>query len=224
VPDHFSQLLEWRRNEAATRTLAKIPHDFFATTTAYLADVRRSYEIDLRENPSGRKGEISRQTYQRAGQAARDIVEGRTQKILTFAFQASIGGGRDLPNALPEERALYDQLVQRLLEFRRASAPYMETPPAPSGAAAPPVAVPAPLTPPTPPAPPAAVAPRPAARTANPVYVRVLQDGRPIEVGPDTIDLRREDVVSLPPDTAQLLVRAKVAEPIEPGTARSGIT
>jgi DNA replication initiation complex subunit (GINS family) len=223
VPDHFSLLLEWRRNEAATRNLAKIPHDFYSNTAAYLADVRRSYEADLRENPSGRKGEISRQTYQRAGQVARDIVEARTQKVLTFAFQTSIGGARELPNALPEERAVYDQVLHTLFEHRRTAAPYLETPNSPVGA--PPA--PAPTPPPAPVAAPAAgrsASPATPSRLAAPVYVRVVQDGRPIEVGADTIDLRKEDILSLPPETAQLLVQAKVAEPVEPGSEHGHVT
>jgi DNA replication initiation complex subunit (GINS family) len=223
MPDHFSLLLEWRRNEAATRNLAKIPHDFYSNTTAYLADVRRSYEVDLRENPSGRKGEISRQTYQRAGQIARDIVEARTQKVLTFAFQTSIGGARELPNALPEEREIYDRILATLFDHRRTAAPYLETPPAP----APPAALPAPTAPPaSAPTLPAGrtAGPTTPARSAAPVFVRVLQDGRPIEVGADTIDLRKEDILSLPAETAQLLIQAKVAEPIEPGSAHPNVT
>jgi len=226
MPDHFSLLLEWRRSEAATRNLAKIPHDFYTSTAAYLAEVRRSYETDLRENPSARKGEISRQTYQRAGQVARDIVEGRTQKILTFAFQTSIGGSRELPNALPEEREVYDRILVTLFEHRRTAAPYLETPTVAPGLS--PVVAPAALSAPTP------IAPAPASgranppptpgRTAAPVFVRVLQDGRPIEVGSETIDLRKEDVLSLPPETAQLLIQAKVAEPVEPGSAHPNVT
>jgi DNA replication initiation complex subunit (GINS family) len=221
MPDHFSLLLEWRRNEAATRNLAKIPADFYAVTTGYLADVRRSYEADLRENPSGRKGEISRQTYQRAGQVARDIVEARTQKVLTFAFQASIGGARELVNALPEERAVFDRIVGALLEHRHRVAPYLEAPD--SGPSTIPPVTGATTTEARPST--AAPAPPPATpRAAAPVYVRILQDGRPIEVGTETLDLRKEDVVSLPPETAQLLVRAKVAEPVATGPAHPPVT
>jgi DNA replication initiation complex subunit (GINS family) len=222
MPDHFSLLLEWRRNEAATRSLAKIPHDFYTSTSAYLAEVRRSYEADLRENPSGRKGEISRQTYQRAGQIARDIVEGRTQKILTFAFQTSIGGARELPNALPEEREVYERILAVLFEHRRTAAPYLETPEVGAATNLPPAAA----LPPVPPAPAprAATPPPPPAPTAASVFVRILQDGRPIEVGTETIDLRKEDVISLPAETAQLLVQAKVAQAIAPPTGRLNVT
>ncbi len=220
MPDHFTLLLEWRRNEAAVRGLAKLPHDFYPSTQSYLAELKRSYETDLRENPSGRKGEISRQTYQRASALARDIVEGRVQKVLTAAFQASIGGARDLPNSLPEERSIFDQLLGTLLEHRRSVASYLEPGHPPSAPVAGrvanvPVAAPAanPAKPPpeAPPIVPSARSPSPPAFT----YVRILKDQRPIEVGTETIDLRADDVVTLPPEQAKLLVEARIAEPIE---------
>jgi len=219
MPDHFTQLLEWRRNELAVRGLAKIPPEFYTLTTAYLADLKRSYETELRENPSGRKGDISRQTYQRAIQVARDVVEGRAQKVLNAAFQASIGGTRDLPNALPEERATFDQVLAVLVEHRRSAAAYIEPTPTsnlPTGA----------RPPETPPASPASSSVRASASTSSPrgrpplVYVRVIKDSRPIEVGSETIDLKADDVLSLPPETARLLVEAKVAEPLDSSATR----
>ncbi|MGB6501027.1 MAG: hypothetical protein WBG19_06485 [Thermoplasmata archaeon] len=211
MPDQFTLLLEWRRNEAAGRGLAKLPPDFYGATSTYLAELRRSYESDLRENPSSRKGEISRQTFQRAGQVARDILEGRIQKVLSLAFQASIGGARELPNALSEERRVFDDLLGTLLEFRGNSAPFLE-PMAPAVPSAPAASKPAPP-------PPAAAPPRPAppavgGPTTPLAYVRILSDGHTVEVGADTIDLRADDVVSLPPATAKLLIETKVAEPV----------
>jgi DNA replication initiation complex subunit (GINS family) len=226
MPDQFTLLLEWRRNEAAVRGLSKLPHDFYGTTQSYLADVRRSYEADLRENPSGRKGEISRQTYQRASQVARDIVEGRAQKLLTAAFQASIGGARDVPNALPEERSMFDQLLHILIEHRRTAAPYIE----PSSAAGPPgtpvhpASAARPAEPPTVPPTSAAAAGAPPGRPARSppalTYVRIVKDGRPIEVGSETIELRADDIVSVPPETAKLLIDAQIAEPVTPAVPR----
>ena len=219
MPDHFTQLLEWRRNELAVRGLAKLPLDFYTLTTSYLAELRRSYESELRENPSGRKGDISRQTYQRAIQVARDIVEGRVQKTLNAAFQSSIGGSRDLPNALPEERAMFDQVLTVLLDYRRSAAGYIEPTSGPAAApAARPAEVPpniAASLPPKAPVPAATARSRPAL-----VYVRVLKDSRPIEVGSETVDLKADDILSLPPETARLLVEAKVVEALESSPTR----
>jgi DNA replication initiation complex subunit (GINS family) len=222
MPDQYTLLLEYRRTEAAVRGLAKLPHDFYRTTAAYLADVRRSYEAELRENPSGRKGEISRQTYQRASQAARDVIEARAQKVLAAAFHASIGGTRELVNALGEERAMFDALTETLVEHRRSAAPYLDA--GNGGAAA--GSVPRPSPPvetgaPPPERPPASASATRAAKTAAPlVYVRIVKGGRPVEVGSETIDLRVDDVLSLPEDAAKLLIDAKVAEPVATGPDR----
>jgi DNA replication initiation complex subunit (GINS family) len=191
VPDQYTLLLELRRSEGAARGLAKLPHDFYRATTAYLAEVRRTFEGELRENPSGRKGELARQTYQRASQVARDLIEARMTKILSLAFQASIGGGKEVANALPEERTLFDALTDTLRDHRNAVAPYL----APEGWSASAV-----------PATPAAPAPSKAGATsATPepavpptTYVRILQDSRPLALAGETIELRREDLLSRP--------------------------
>jgi len=39
-------------------------------------------------------------------------------------------------------------------------------------------------------------------------------------VGSETIDLKADDVLSLPPETARLLVDAKVAEPLDTSATR----
>jgi DNA replication initiation complex subunit (GINS family) len=214
MPDHYTQLLEWRRTEAAVRGLAKLPHDFYRSTSAYLAEMHASYEAELRENPSSRKGEILRQTYQRATQVARDIVEARAQKVMSAAFQASIGGIRDLPNSLGEERAIFDAMLATLTEHRRASAPYLESafvPAAPPGARRPEpsAAPPAPSQP----------ASRPARGPGPLTWVRIVHGGRTIELGSETLALRTDDVLSLPAEQAKLLIDAKVAEAVASGPA-----
>jgi len=219
MPDQFTLLLEWRRNEAAGRGLSKLPPDYFGGTTAYLTELRRSYEADLRENPSSRKGEISRQTYQRASQVARDILEARVQKILSLAFQASIGGAHELPNSLPEERSMFDGLLGALADHRRKTAPYLEVvsaapapapvPPAPPRAAVAPAPTPA-----LPPRAPAERAGPSTAAVAGSAWVRILQDGHTVAAGADTLDLRADDLVSLPAPAAKVLVDTKVAEPV----------
>ena len=124
-------------------------------------------------------------------------------KILNLAFQASVGGARELTNSLAEERELYDRLVTTLRGHRAAVAPFLE-----------PMSTSAPLPP--------AEAPR-AVVTASPtpalgpgqVLVRILQDGRPIEVEGGTVELRKEDLLSLPAEVARLLVQAKVAARVD---------
>ena len=220
MDDPYARLLELRRNEAAVRGLAKLPRDFYPATAAYLEETRRAFESELRENPSSRRGEISRQTFQRASQAARDLIEARVSKVIGAAFQASVGGARDLPNALSEERELFERVVQSLIGFRRASAPFLE-PGGPSPASS---ATPRPETSgssrsPSASATPAELSPRgpPTSSSSRLAYVRVLQESRPIRVGNDTVDLRKEDILSVPVEVADLLVKGKLAETLRPG-------
>lgn len=209
MPDHYSLLLDWRRAETSARGLARLPHDFFEATQAYLADARRVYEFELRENPSGKKGEVARQTYQRASQIARDIVDARMSKVLSQAFQASIGGSHELPNALAEERTLFDALTETLRRHRATVAPYLE-PPTPAA----PAAAGTPRSPSVAKAEPSTPAPsRPPGVPA--VLVRILQDAPAVETGTETLHLRKEDVLSLPPEIAQILIDGKVAERVE---------
>jgi DNA replication initiation complex subunit (GINS family) len=208
MPDPYTQLLEWRRAEGAARGLAKLPLEFYESTRAYLSEVRRTFESELRENPGGKKGDLARQTHARASQVARDIVEARMSKILSVAFQGSIGGSRDVPNALPEERQLFDQLTRVLRGHRAAVAPFLE----PSGAT--PLSLPSPATQA---ASPALAAPEVGAGAAAPsaprlTYVRVLRDGPAVEIGKETIELRAEDVLALPEERARLLVQSGLAE------------
>ncbi|MGI0155306.1 MAG: hypothetical protein ACREDE_04135, partial [Thermoplasmata archaeon] len=52
-------------------------------------------------------------------------------------------------------------------------------------------------------------------------YVRIVKSGRPLEVGSETVELREDDILSLPAETARLLVEAKVAEAVAPVPNRS---
>lgn len=211
MPDYYTKLLELRRSEGSAHGLSKLPADFYGQTRAYLAELKSTFETELRENPSGRKGELARQTHQRAVQTARDIVEARMMKILTAALQASLGGSRELPNALPEERTLHDSLLGYLRQHRSEVAPYLETS-GPVASSPKRASSPAPRSPPAEPS-----TPRPAPAPAGPEVrvVRVLRDSPRVVLGPETIALRRDDVISLPADVARLLVDSRIVEPVD---------
>jgi DNA replication initiation complex subunit (GINS family) len=207
MPDLYGRLLDWRRGESASRGLAKLPSDFYAQSRSYIAEARRTFEAELRENPGGKKGELARQTHQRASQLARDIAESRMNKVLTSAFQAAVGGARELPNALAEERELFDRLLGSMREFRHGASPYLEGVPSPAGAPPAPAREPSPVATPG-----AATVPS----ELPPVsFVRVLKSSPPLEIGGESIELRAEDILSLPPEVARILVDGKVAERVQ---------
>jgi DNA replication initiation complex subunit (GINS family) len=213
MADYYTKLLELRRAEGSAHGLSKLPVDFYPQTRAYLAELKSTFETELRENPSGRKGELARQTHQRAVQTARDIVEARMMKILTAALQASLGGSRDLPNALPEERALHESLLGYLRQHRSEVAPYLEAtgpPPAPPKRSTSASARSAPVD----------TASSRAAAPSPPVggetqIVRVLKDGPKVALGSETLELRRDDLISLPADVARLLLDGHIVEPVQ---------
>jgi DNA replication initiation complex subunit (GINS family) len=213
MPDYYTKLLELRRAEGSAHGLSKLPVDFYPQTRTYLAELKSTFETELRENPSGRKGELARQTHQRAVQTARDIVEARMMKILTAALQASLGGSRDLPNALPEERSLHESILGYLRQHRSEVAPYLE----PTGPAPPSPKRGAPASTRSSPAEPTSA--RAAAATSvtgtETQIVRVLKDSPKVALGSETIELRRDDVVSLPADVARLLRDGHIVEPVE---------
>lgn len=221
MPEFYTRLLELRRAEVASRGLAKVPSELYAQAVSYLGEVRATYESELKENPSGRKGDLARQTHARALQVARDLIEARMSKVLTAAFQSSVGGSRDLVNGLPEERILFDRLVEGLRQFRSASAPYLEPglPTAPSigPAVPPPAAARAEGAVTHTPSVAGVLGPSPPVRArAGPdvVFVRILKGSPPLEVGGETLELRPEDLLTVAPEPARILVEAKVAERI----------
>jgi len=213
MADHYTRLLEWRREEAAARGLHKLPHDFYSATQAYLAETRATFESELRNNPASKKGDLARQTYQRAAQIARDIVEARMMKILTLAFQASVGTGREITNALGEERVLFDKLAANLRSHRQDVAPYLEmtAAAAPSGG---------PASPPSPSSVPPTPEPSVHGAGKPTILVRILRDAPSVELGSGTLELRKEDVLDLPAETAKILIQAQVAERITPAAPR----
>lgn len=218
MADYYTKLLELRRAEGSAHGLSKLPLDFYPQTRAYLAELKSTFETELRENPSGRKGELARQTHQRAVQTARDIVEARMMKILTAALQASLGGTRDLPNALPEERTLHESILGYLREHRAEVAPYLESGLAPPAAAKRTHGA----VPRNPPAEAESVRPTSAGAPGESQIVRVLRDSPSITLGSEAIELRRDDLLTLPPDVARLLVDSHVVEPVRGGDRLSG--
>ncbi|HTT26287.1 MAG TPA: hypothetical protein VMH90_04925 [Thermoplasmata archaeon] len=217
MPDPYSQLLEWRRAETSTRGLAKLPKEFYESNRRYLSETRATFEAELRENPSSRKGELARQTYARAHQLARDIIEARMRKLLDLAFQAAVGGSKDVPNALAEERALFDRMLETLRSHRKGVAPYLE----PLGPGTAPVAAESPVVAPRAPVPEPVEGPELPRPAGAAVFVRILQDGRPIALGRETLEIRKEDVLSVPEETAKILVGSGLAQRLRTGESRS---
>lgn len=236
APDYYNRLLEQRRAEYASKGLSKMPPDFLVATSNYLAGLRELLEKEVRENPTSRKVELTRVTYQRALASARDVLEARLTKIAQQSAQhVNLGG--EPANLLPEEKALYDAMTRELGSFRRNQAPFLEgsapmttSPSLPPSlaASAPPAPSPSTPHPPTPratsppttqAAPPVPAEPSPAPSTTTtppPVVVRILENMNRLALPKnETLELLKEDLVTLPPETSNLLVHSRKAERVD---------
>ncbi len=253
APDYYNRLLEQRRAEYAAKGLSKIPPDFLGATSRYLGSLRELLERETRENPTSKKVEMTRVTYQRALASARDVLEARLAKIAHLAAQhVNLGG--EASNLLSEERSLYDALTRDLAGFRRTSASFLDpsgaspsgpAPSAPSGgpsahAATAPTPTPTPSTRTNAPSSPASTASvagsvissplassglrastgasvPSAGSTAGPegTVLRILQDRPALALSGENLEIRKEDLLVLPADKANLLIQAQVAQKVD---------
>lgn len=146
---------------------------------------------EIREDPLSQKVDYTRNQYQRALMAAREVQGLRLSKIAHLAVQASAGGG-PAEDLLPEEKGLYEGLARELKGF---SHQYDFDNDAAKGSA------------PDTPAPSEAV---------QEVVVRIVADGPqlPIETYGDS-PLHKEDLVTLPEREARILIDSKRAVPVD---------
>lgn len=208
--DYYPKLLEQRRAEAGSKGIAPIPADFYTATQSFLGQLYEMLEAEMRANPTSKKVEYIRSQYQRARAHARDVMDWRMSKVATLAVQ-SVVVGTNPGDLLPEERALFDDLVRELSEFRKRMSPFLEAHHAPSpppgglsqGASSPSISEET----------------MPATRSlpsSTQIVVRVLTDGLPFVVGEgDAVELHKEDVILLPEGVARILSEARRVVPVE---------
>lgn len=158
APDYYNRLLEQRRAEYGSKGLSKMPPDFYVATNRYVAGLRDRLEQEVRADPTSKKVELTRNTYQRAVASARDVLESRLGKMVQMAVQ-QVNLGSEPANLLPEERSTYDALVRELSSFRRAQTPFLDVGQAVPSATASPAPAKAPVSSSASPAPPATAVP-----------------------------------------------------------------
>jgi DNA replication initiation complex subunit (GINS family) len=217
--DFFPRLSEQRRLEYQSKSeLSRLPSGFYSSVKRYLEGLRSEVEQALREAPTSRRTEMIQRTYQQSLKLARDLVETRMAKIAALAAQlAGPGAGGPLPPLGTEDQELLDSVRDRLREHRDKVAPYLRDPaPAPR-------AVPSPssdMSPAVPEASRRSSEEAIGAQATFPVLVRVLKDTPEIEVAPgDRLAMRKEDVATVPPAVARILVEGGLAEVITEGGA-----
>jgi len=207
-PLSYDEIHGIQKRERASRALAKVPHDFYERLASYVADAKAGLDEESGKGPSPRLVLLQGQ-FRNLEEMAREIMLLRLRKVTELAFSAVETGALNDKVLTPEELGFAKQ-IQGLVETTRHSLVH-------EGAAArAPAAPPAPRAEAPRPAPADKAAPKPvpqAPPAAPPVVVlRILDDIPPFEGENNHVyRLKREDVITLPRDIAQILVRRKKA-------------
>ncbi len=185
-----------RRIQQAEQTasgLTKIDTNFYRDVMAYVKNLEES--VASEKNPT--KLKLFSDEISNTKKIINSIYELREKKIVYNALSTVRSGTPDLKNLLEVEKRLFDSLVEQIRSSRQEIFEGKKESPQPE-------------TPQTKP-----VAPPPAREPNTNPIVRVVED-TPTFVGTDekTYSLRKEDVLSIPPDTAGPLIKKGVVKQV----------
>jgi len=202
--DQFSVVSEVYRSERRSKVLTKLPTNLFTDSEEYLAPQKKEYSqaILIPENP---KTMMLQDQVKKLEKRLKSIYEIRERKIALAALD-NMGGSKAPENMTRKDKELFEHLVKTLKSFRAGMEP-PEISSSKKPAAQLPVLEPEPTIKPDP----KKVADKPGEENKpEPMaevmaIVHVLED-IPSFVGPDhTYDLKKDDMVSLPSQIADLL-------------------
>jgi DNA replication initiation complex subunit (GINS family) len=212
------QLLRRRQDlEKLAPGLTRLEPEFYANLDLYLRGLQEDLALENHRNAGSTKATILADELRNIRNSAEAIFETRQRKVVMAALGASRDAVADRSNMLREEVELFEAVLalirdtkRRALHGGRGASPPSPPPAVPAAAvppSAPPTAAPAGASASTPPAPAASV---PGSR----LLVRVLEDvGAFAASDLRTYHVQKDDVVSLPSDTAKILIlRGKAME------------
>lgn len=213
-PLNYETLRRKQQLERGSPLLTRLESDFYRNLELYLQGVQEDYQREHAANPSSPKATLLGDELQNTRRLAEDLYEHRERKVVTAALTSARGGVPETSYMLKEEQALYDSLVALLRDTKRR---ILLRPP-PTAKANPPESAALPVG--TAPEPghtatgQAAAAPAPTNGGNGRLLVRVLEDiGSFAASDLRTYTVQREDVLSLPADTAKILIlRGKAVE------------
>lgn len=217
-------ILQVYRRESQRKALTSLPRDFWSRVRGYVGELEADLRKESATDPNSAKAALLRDELKKVVKRRDQIYQYRERKMTRLAASAASGAAVDTAALTPEETASFEGVLQVLQRGRRRAlggeeeaeetleaAPKTASNPAPAGE---PKKVPS-----------KGGGRRKEskrgkkneeARGEAKLLVRILEDVPPF-VGVDvTYELRKEDVVGLPKDVAEVLVGRGVAEPIRP--------
>ena len=183
-----------QQTEQQSPTLTKIQHDFYTKLQTYLQELKDI--VTQEQDPKKKK--LYEDEQKNTAKIGHSIYELREKKIVQAALSKVRGAQPDLNNLLDQEKTLYQTLVDTITTHRTHIQQPNTKPPEPTTKST--------NNKPKPPE------EKPPNKTNTNPILRITND-IPCFVGTDmhTYHLRKNDVISLPTDMAEILQKRKVA-------------
>lgn len=190
----YKTLRKLQQTEQTTAVLTKIPMNFYLELSAYMKNLEQS--VDKEKNPM--KLKLFTDETLNTKKIATSIYELREKKIVQAALATARGATPDLNNFVDIEKRLYLSLVEQITSSRKEIFEGQDKPRPEKPAAAP------------------TLVPQTKAEPNTHPIVRVMEDTPPF-VGTDekTYSLRKEDVLSLPSEMAEPLLKRGVVRQVK---------
>jgi DNA replication initiation complex subunit (GINS family) len=188
----FERITRVYRDESSKKTLTALEPDFYDKVNRYLAGLETDLAAERAKDPNSKGAMLLQDELRKVLQKREQICQYRERKIALLASQRASGATVELRGLARPEQDLLQRLVDLLTGHRQETlgAPKTEPDEAPLPAG-----------------------PATAGRPASPapgapkgVLLHILEDVPPF-AGPDgTLRLKKEDLVTLPPQMAKVLV------------------
>lgn len=181
----YEELRKIEQLERSTPDLVKLDSNFYASLRSHIENLEEKLHLEQKTNSGSRKSMLLINEIKNTKRLTQDIYERREKKIVQGALAVARGGTPHLKYLTQLEKQFYEKLLNTLLEGRRMIIEDKNQ--------------------------------NKDDKTDNTrIMVRVLQD-IPQFVGHNMkkYTLKEEDVTTLPPDIAKILIERGVAEKIK---------
>lgn len=208
----FERITQIYREESGKKQMVELEPDFYDAANEYLRRLETETAKASKENATAPKTQFLQDELRKARKRLEQIYQYRERKIALLAQSKVSGVEGELKGVTVQEQILFEKLVAALGDSRRLVfggaqevGPHVEAPPAEEKAHEPEAVVQLPKQ----------TASPPATAQRKTVTVYVMEDVPPFAGIDVTYRLMKEDVVSMPEEYANVLVKRGVARVVD---------
>lgn len=114
----FETIANVYREERKQTTLTKLPLHFYRNLGNYIERLQKGYLSARKENPNSPKTMMLEDEYERSQKRANQIYEYRERKLTSLALSVANGGNPNMSALTAEERRALEELVETLTTNR----------------------------------------------------------------------------------------------------------